>query len=293
MKVVRENFLVFYIILIVGILIIEILFAIVTFGHSKSLIDNIFTQAADISINKIITLTEILNNSTLKLFSKFRSDLIVVGKHMSLLKDINKNLQYYKNFKENNFKNIISSNYEDIYSNEILSNFYDSQINNLNYIKEYEKISENLPNPNLILDTLINGIKHKELDLISYLNSAKSDNNIDIDDNANIFGKYLISILKSLYVGRYIIKRKNIEYLRFILFHKNECFIYPPNAYNITESYQYSKSILNSNNFPNSIYSYLNTFLGNNYFFYVIKSDSHLIVCLTISYIDEPNFSTK
>lgn len=83
MKVVRENFFMFYLILVAGILFIEIVFGITTFVYSGKLINTIFVESSNISINKMIILTEIINNSTLKLFSKFRTDLIVAGKHLN------------------------------------------------------------------------------------------------------------------------------------------------------------------------------------------------------------------
>ena len=288
MKVVRENFFMFYLILVAGILFIEILFGITTFVYSGKLINTIFVESSNISINKMIILTEIINNSTLKLFSKFRTDLIVAGKHLNFLRDINPKLQYYKNFKEDKFKNIISSKYDDILSNDIIKTFYDNMTNTINYIKSYEKAYDNLTESNIIIDNLFDPNIHNELNLIGYLNSNGS-----ISERSNIVGKYLISVLKTLYVGRYVIKRKDIEYLRFILFHENECFIYPPDAYNNTDSYNFSKTVLKKDNFPYSIFFHLNEYLNTNYIFHVIKSDTNLILCLSIPYYNEIDFSEK
>ena len=177
MKVVRENFFMFYLILVAGILFIEIVFGITTFVYSGKLINTIFVESSNISINKLVILTEIINNSTLKLFSKFRTDLIVAGKHLNFLRDINPKLQYYKNFKEDKFKNIISSKYDDILSNDIIKTFYDNMTNTINYIKSYEKAYDNLTESNIIIDNLFDPNIHNELNLIGYLNSNGSISN--------------------------------------------------------------------------------------------------------------------
>ena len=291
MKIVRENFFLFFLLLIAGIIFIEIVFGITTFVYSGKLINTIFDESSNISINKLIILTEIINNSTLKLFSKFRADLIVAGKHLNFLRDISPNLQYYKNFKEDKFKNIISSKYEDILSNDIIKAFYDNKTNTINYIKSYEMANDNLTESNIIIDNLFDPNMHKELNLIGYFNSNSSSSSIS--ERSNIVGKYLISILKALYVGRYVIKRKDIEYLRFILFHENECFIYPPDAYNNTDSYNYSMTVLKKDNFPYSIFSRMNEYLKTNYMFHIVKSDNHLIMCVSIPYYNEIDFLEK
>ena len=288
MKIVRENFFMFYLLLVVGIVFIEVVFGITTFIYSGNLINTVFDESSNISINKLVVLTEIINNSTLKLFSKFRADLIIAGKHLNFLKGINPNLQYYKNFKEDKFKSIISSKYEDIMSNDLIMPFFNNRTKTINYIKSFEMENENLTESNLIIDNLFDPNIHKELNLIGYYNSNNS-----ISERSNLIGKYMISILKSLYVGRYVIKRKDIEYLRFILFHENECFIYPPEAYNNTGSYEFIETVLDSDEFPYSIFSHLNLQLKNNYMFHILKSDNHLILCVSISYYDEIVFSEK
>ena len=294
MKLVRENFLLFYLLLILGIVIIELFFGFFAIIYSKKFINKVFEEGAGVSRNKIAIITDLLNNSTFKLFSKLRSDLILVGKHMILLKDINPNLNYYKNYKNNKIKKIISSKYEDIISNEILKKYFNNITYQFNYIEKYNSLYENVSNPNIIINSLFNNNNHEELNLISYYNLNYNNNyiNNNLDDNTKMIGKYLISILKTLYIDNYFLK-KNINYIRFILFHENECFIYPPDAYNNTESFSYSKSNLHSEIFPKSFFSYLNSFLTENYFFYTIKSGEYLIICLSISYLNEINFSMK
>ena len=206
---------------------------------------------------------------------------------MTFLRAINPNLQFYKNYKDKEIKKIISGKYEDIISNEILKNYFNKKTYSFNYIEKYNNLYQNVSNPNIIINSLFNNESHNELNLISYYNLKKN-----IDDNTNIIGKYLISILKSLYIDNYFFKKRLI-YIRFILFHENECFIYPPDAYNNTESFIFTKSNLNSTNFPYSFFSYLNSFLKDSYFFYTIKNGEYLIICLSISYYFEIDFTMK
>ena len=291
MKLVRENFQTFFVLLIFGVVIIEIIFGLVTYFYSKVYIKKTFNEAKDVSREKIKVITEVLNNSTLKMFSKFRSDLILIGKHMSLLDDIisssNTDSQFYKNYEENDTKQIISSKFENIISNSQLTKYLDNTSYQFKYINAYENEFKSVKNPNSIIDSLFIPSEHNELNLISYYNSIYDVDNID--DNTKIFGKYLISILKSLYIGRYFSKRSSIEYLRFIYFYENECFIYPPDAYNNTQSYIFSEHFLNAT-FPNSIYSFLNKQTKQskeNPYFYSNITGTNLISCLTISYFND------
>ena len=292
MKLVRETFLLFYFLLIIGILIIEACFFVITYYYSNKYVNDIFDHSTGVSIDKLSVILALINNSTINLFSKFRSDLILIGKHMKFLKDINTNLQYYKNYKNNEYKEIISSNYEEIITNDILIHYYDNITNQFNYILQYDINYDNSTSPSKIIDILLNSSTHKELDLIGYYDS-KNNSLMDIDSNTFIFGKYLISILKSLFINRYFIKGSLIEYTRFIFIHENECFIYPPEAYNNTNSYKFSKNILNSENFPYSVYSFLNNHLDNNYSFITIINGYYLSPCLTIPFYNDIDFSTR
>ena len=209
MKLVRENFLLFYLLLILGIVIIELCFGFFAIIYSKKFINKIFEEGAGVSRKKIAIITELLNNSTFKLFSKLRSDLILVGKHMILLKDINPNLNYYQNYKNNKIKKIISSKYEDIISNEILKKYFNNITYQFNYIEKYNSLYENVSNPNIIINSLFNNNNHEELNLISYYNLNYNNNyiNNNLDDNTKMIGKYLISILKTLYIDNYFLKK--------------------------------------------------------------------------------------
>ena len=291
MKFVRENFFLFYLLLIIGIVFIELIFLFFTFFHSQRLINIVFNEAADVSKDKISILTEILKNSTSKLFSKFRRDLILSCKHMVLLKGINKNLQYYKNYKEDEIKQIVWSTHTNIILNDILKEFYDESTYSFNYAKNYDSIYSNLVDQNELIRLLFNSTLHQELNLISYYSEINNINNMN--EITNVIGKYFISVLKPIFIGRYFLKRSFMEYNRFLLFYKNECFIYPPEAYNNTESYLYTENILDSKNFPGDFYSFLNSHLKNNYFFYTIKTDSFLILCISVPFYYDINFIKK
>ena len=271
MKFVRENFFLFYLLLVVGIIFIEISFFGFSYVYSKFSANAVFNKATDISRSKISLITEILNNSTLTYFSKFRSDLILVGKHMLLLKSINKDLQYYKNYKEK--KIIVSGHLEELINNSILNQFYDNISKGFNYIRKYELFFDSPKESNSIIDSLL---EHEELNLIAYYKNKKNFSVNNIDNITNIIGKYLISILKTLYIGRYFIKRSKIEYIRFILFHEDECFIYPPDAYNNTDSYDYNEKVIGSNDFPfpYSFYNYLNSNFENKYWKFIQRIHS-------------------
>ena len=77
-----------HLLLIIGIFIIEACFFVITYYYSNKYVNDIFDQSAGVSLDKLSVILALINNSTINLFSKFRSDLILVGKHMKFLKDI-------------------------------------------------------------------------------------------------------------------------------------------------------------------------------------------------------------
>ena len=91
----------------------------------------------------------------------------------------------------------------------------------------------------------------------------------------NLAIKYLISILKTIYIRRYISKRANFDYAHFLILNKEELYIYPPNSYNKIFLYNFqaiyvppaSNCKYNSSNnyqqFPLCIYDFLNNRMKN------------------------------
>ena len=103
--------------------------------------------------------------------------------------------------------------------------------------------------------------KHQELNAISYYSPLKDKSNEELSI------KFMISILKTIYIKRYIGKRMNMDYLRFLILHEDEIYIYPPEEFNHINLYNFQKiypvsdckyfSNNETHNFPLCVYNFI------------------------------------
>ena len=273
----------------------------------------IVIQKANITTIKF---NEIISNG----LYRYYADLKLIGKHMSTLilegddyneeDTINKNSKFYKNYAESKNKYVFYSNYSIISEN--FKKYLDEN-NKLNYLKNYEEEFNVSIHPNDIIRTLIDGEKHKELNSISYY---KFNGNINsLSTSSRISANYLISILKTIFIKRYLSKRSEMDYIHINLILKDEFYVYPPDLYNNTYMYlfpYYGNTTCNysdNNNdvetqFPNCIYNYIKTesnqlisfsYPLNEAFFLQTTVYFNFIVinfCLTINFVKKPDFRT-
>jgi hypothetical protein len=132
----------------------------------------------------------------------------------------------------------------------------------------YEEEFKNFIQKDKILNSLFSD-SHSELNIISYY----SISNDKITQNLAI--KYLISILKTIFIRRYISKRGNLDYVHFLILNKEEMYIYPPVSYNNTFLYYFPKIYIPpesnciygtsniSQQFPLCVYDFLNKQMKN------------------------------
>ena len=107
---------------------------------------------------------------------------------------------------------------------------FNEQIKRFDYIQKFEEEFENIYEHNEILKKLFSD-NHTELNAISYYSPSKEKSNEELSI------KFMISILKTIYIRRYIGKRNNMDYLHFLILNKDEIYIYPPELYNNTDLY--------------------------------------------------------
>ena len=135
------------------------------------------------------------------------SDLKLIAGHGLLYQKGDQSNPFFKNYKTK--KLVISSiNYK--YPNETHPNKYHKRKIGFKYIETLEKKFQNINNHNDIINTLFN---EPEFDIIGYYTYSKKRN---ISEVAKIYSTYFISILKSIYIRRYIIKRNDIDNRRII-----------------------------------------------------------------------------
>ena len=160
---------------------------------------------------------------------RYYADLKVIGRHMSKLilegndsDSINKNSNFYKNYADSKNKTIIFSNLQTLSSVDYLKKYIDNN-DKFNYVEKYEEEFKETNDPNYIIQSLLDNEKHKELNSIAYYKYNGDINSLT--NLSRISANYLISILKTIYIKRYLTKRQENEYLHINLLLKDEFFI--------------------------------------------------------------------
>ena len=247
----------------------------------------------------------------------YYGDLKLIGKHMSQLNidddtnSINKNSKFYKNYQESKNKNIIFSDFSNFSSTDYLQKYIDTNNKKLNYIDKYEEEFEEINDPNYIIKTLLDNENHKELNTISYYKINGDINSLN--DSSKISANYLISILKTIYIKRYLTKRKEIDYVHINLLLKDELYVFPPDLYNNTYMHyfpQFANTTCDYENgnysqkFPICIYNYIksesNKLISfspqaafNEPFYLNTYINFNIVImnfCMTITFVKKPDF---
>ena len=222
--------------------------------------------------NKSISITQKIEEYVIYTFMKYKTDLKLICKHALLfngkklfsdLNTINRDSNIFIN--NNKVKHIAIAKMDELNKFEYLKNLFNYEKNFYNYIDNYEELfNKDSIGINFILKKLFSN-EHEELNTIGYFNMLNENKIFSKEEEMNI--KFIISILKSVYIKRYIVRRKNIEYSRFYILNKEEIFLYPPEAYNNSLIYyfqnEYGSSVCNysstniSLKFPLCIYNYI------------------------------------
>ena len=270
----------------------------------------IVIKNSNLSVNKY---NEVLSDG----IYRYLADLKTIGRHMATFvlegesKDnsINKNSKFYKNYVNSLNKKIIYADFENIASTDYLKKYLKN--GKLDYVSNFEKEFSADTTHNSLIEILLNDEKHKEMNTISYY---KYNGNINsLTTSTRTSANYLISILKTIYIKRFLTKRELMDYLHIFLMLKDEFFIYPPDSVNNTFLYlfpNYANTSCNygSNNvdkeFPKCIYDYIklesNELISyilplNKLFFLQSYIRFNFIVinfCMTIPFIKYPDFKS-
>ena len=307
MKLVQEfniKIVIFIFILVLSMEIGILLFLLISSGN---IFTNTYEQTMINSKQKVIKITQKIQFFVKSLLFKQSTDLKLICKHVSLLNGkklyisknvINKNSNLLVNI--NKTKQIIYAKTEKLNEDKDIQKYFNQSSQLFDYYYFYEKEFQNMRDNNKILNLLLSD-SHPELNKISYY----SFNNNEVKQNLSI--KFIISILKTIYIRRYIAKRENNDYIRFLILNKEEMYIYPPEAYNGTllyifyNVYQTLQPQNNSNDisqqFPLHSYNYFNSQIqikDDNYiipyFEQILFENVYAALCMKISIIENnPN----
>ena len=264
-------------------IIVEFSSFILLFISYKSIYLNVFDQTKEVAIEKAKSINLSLNQLYKLTLYKDIQDLKFIGKHMSFLanNEINNKSKYYQNIINNNNSHIYYATVGELtYFNE----YYNDEIKQFlyydNYVKNY---IDNITNRKNILSDMANKDKHPELNSISYYKYNGSINDIENNQIKKAAAKYLISILKTNYLTRFLVKGKDFDLMHYFLLTKDELYIYPPEAYNNSFLYIFS-SLINCQNFPECVYDFIINKTKNN--IKNVDNEDYIFPAIPISYLD-------
>ena len=270
MKLINEKLAKFKFILFFIVILLEVLaFLIVIIMYRP-----IYIKTIDITknhtINKTISATKIFNDILKIALYRYLCDLKLIGKHMSFLGDveddtkyIKRTSQYYKNLLTNEDKVIVYGTMEELKKINNLTKYYNEEENRFQYFNVYNKVYLEPGKQTQVINILKNKTLHPELNMIAYY---KLNGNIaSISQNRKIASKYIISILKTNLLRRFVTKGNDIEFMHMILLIEDEIYIYPPEAFNNTDLFYISNKCrfncgegLALNTFPTCVYNSMN-----------------------------------
>ena len=228
----------FYYLLIFGIL-FEITLILLISLRFRNPLNKTLDDIIQLAESKIISLNEKINSNSNMLIYKYISDLKLITGHI-----IHYQMAYNGNSNNTFFSNYINrkkwlftddSNYPNVTNT---NKYYDEKLKVFNYIDILETKFKNNYDHNEIINTLFD---EAEFDLIGFYNYS----NFLLSDFEIKLSYFSISILKSIYIRRYILKRNNTDYLRFILTQNNYSFIYPYDRSNNSKAISLFKEKLN------------------------------------------------
>ena len=285
-------------------ILLEIGISILTILVSKNIFSNVNTNIIQNSELKSIHLIEIVKNITDYLLTKYNNDLKIMAKHALLLVGkqnynsslvINKNSRIFKNSDEQ--KVILPANLDDLLKIDYIKKFYNNDsAKNFDYFSKYEEEFNNSKDYNLILRSLFSNNSHQELNAISYYNPYKNESEY------SLIIKYMMSILKTILIKRYISKRENMDYFHFLILYKYDIYIYPPKPLNEINVFFYNiiypsfcnYSSENENmHFPYCAYNYIakESIKYRNYFSITYKKinfeNVFMTVCIKFPFIEK------
>ena len=236
--------------------VLEVICFLILFISYRPLYLKAFDQAKEAAIEKTISITHTLNEILKLSLNEYLLDLRLAGKHMSFLAydSINSKSQYYNNLINNEDKHIFFSTLEDLKKN--FSDYYDENENKFlfheKYIKDYVQNNSNQINT---LNYLMDKTKHPELNSISYYKQNGSINDIEENETKKLFAKYLISILKTNYIKRFVIRGSDFEINHYFMLTKEDLYFYPPEPFENSSVFMLKNIYHCQNNITECLYN--------------------------------------
>ena len=230
-----NNYIIKVIILIFCLLFsLEIFVCYFIYRNSKNIYKKIFDETLEKSKNKAKESMETMTKFIQNLLMNYITKLKLINKHIYLYNRkidskneniINKNSKLFKN---KNLRNkIIEAKTNMIYENKFFQDLFNKTTEKFDYIEYYNKKYNHETDNSILINKLSK--EHEELNYISYYNHFDDEydiNNLQEEEIKEL--NFLIPIFKSIFIERFITKRKKMEINRIFILTVNELIIYPP-----------------------------------------------------------------
>ena len=272
MKLINENLNQIKLILFIIIIIMELIALIIVINLYKPIYKKAIELTKNHTINKTISTIKILKDISLLHFYRQILDLKLAGKHMVFLGNeenesmyMKRSSKFFDNILASKNKKIVYGTMEKLKENipTLYEKYYDEEKKRFDYFLKYYE-DEVIKGPkSRIIYSLTNNKIHPELDMIAYY-KLRGESDMPTDENRKRAAFYLISILKTNIIKRFITSGKNFDLLNYMLFVEDEVYIYPPEAFNNTHLYfisnmhQFNCGQGNAiNTFPKCVYEFV------------------------------------
>ena len=256
MKLIKEYIIKEILVLLAAAIVIEGFIIYLLNKRAKIIYEDTYNETIEKIENKTLEAAIKIEELAKNYLSKYLTDLKLIVTH-SFLFNINKNTTN-NNKLDNENKKIYTATLEDLKKEEDLNKYLNNE--QFSYVNKYEEEFKNITDTNIILNSLLDNEKHPELNTIGYYNQDNQER--ILEEEINI--KNMISIFKTIFIKRYLVKGRNLDLIHLFILNKKKMFIYPPNAYNLTHSYSFfyfnGANCDNSgenNKFPLCYYNYI------------------------------------
>jgi len=210
MKLIKEFIIKEIILLFIALAIIEVFIIYLLSKRTEIIYNETYKETIDKVINKTLEAFQKFEEFTKNYLARYLADLKLIAIH-SILFNINSTEKVNLKNKDKNIYRATKEFLNTLYNSGRFINYEENP-----YVDDYEKEFENITDPNFLLNNMFDIRKHPELNSVGYY----SPQNSELSDEEQVNIKNMISIFKSIFIKRFISKRKGLDYIFLI---KKKC----------------------------------------------------------------------
>ena len=205
---------------------LEAAIVIFLFLTSKSTLNQTYDETIQRSENKAIEFTKSVKSFISFSLMKYITDLKLIARNTYIYnsKDDSTNTNLFnmnsKVISNNEKYKIIAENQDELINKTFFNKIYNNSTDKLDYFNYYSNLFGNETNNNLILNKILR--EHEELNYINYINYTNFTNIENLSDEEKKKLKFILAMLKSIYIKEFIAKKSSMNLLNLLIFSENE-----------------------------------------------------------------------